>query len=111
MNNQSLSELLRNYSDIIAEAEQSFNDEPTEDGNDFESDDDNPAFNVPDDDISLEDEHDHDPNEPVMELSHLLSTHIGGDEQKIEQVILGFLQKNKYELIPIGGISDTEGQV
>ena len=109
---QTLAESLRTYASIIAEAD---NEQTEMDSSmstdDWKSDDENPAFNVPDEDTSLEDEHDHDPDEPVMELSHLISVQIGGDEQKIEQAILGFLQKNKLELIPIGGISDTEGQV
>ena len=106
MNNQSLSELLRNYADIITEA----NGEGNRSDNDFQSDDDNPAFNVPDEEAPLEDDYG-DADEPVTELSHAISVRIGGDEQKIEQAILGFLQKNKYELIPLGGISNNDGQV
>jgi hypothetical protein len=107
-------ELLREYARIIAEAS-------VEDATGFSSD-----VDLPDESMMDNDEVGYNKeggpmrdainmnaasNDPVDELSRHIGSIIRSDPKEINRAIEEFLNENNLEITPIGGVSNSEGQV
>ena len=111
---KSVSELLREYSTIISEAENTWSDPEFSDDLAMDSEDESwkndptGTSNLPDD--SMMDVDSVDNTDPVQGLADYLDT-AGEDGNDYSTLISTYLKKNNLEITPIGGLTNSEGNV
>ena len=117
---ESSKDLLRKYADIVKEAESQpdgFADQEEFNPEDFNApsdDEQTPEENVPDESLMGDDSGITDMNQledPIESLSQELSD---GDDRELDNIkhkISKWLKDNRYELTPIGGLSNKQGNV
>lgn len=60
----------------------------------------------------LEDAEGFSSQDPVMDLASYLSKNLKTkDEQAIQRLIAGFLAKHNFDIVPINGMIDSNGQI
>jgi hypothetical protein len=97
-------EMLKRYSDMIAEAEQSpdtFNTNDFIDGKDKSTE---PTDNEDSFDINNNNDN------PVDELADYINNY-PDDNTDVSEIIFRFLKEKNYQLVPIGGLENSTGNV
>ncbi len=106
-------EILRNYANMILEAEnpEEGGPQPLDVDNEFDSDKLESNNKMPAD---VDQEQDELSTDPIIDLSAAIASSLESEnasEQEIEQTIKLFLKKNNYELTPVNGLTNSFGKL